>query len=399
MIDRETIKAVKAVDMNIIFDEFNWEKDRYGRVRCPHPNHNDSTPSCTFSESRNTCKCFGCGETFDTIDLYQCLCEKVNGRVVPFYKAVEEILKLEDMAKGSGGNVAINNSSSQACGYQFGGNKSSQSNVQVTNGNNITPYEMIVGNSKLLTGYELNYLHDRGIMLYDSYVYDKKIYTSQNIDKALQTETDQNEINRLNERKARGTFYKGIAPILKANRIQIKHNYWEGVNSIIYLVDYEADDEDDLCLDKFYMNTERHMAVQKSLDGSHTKRALGASDFNFITKGMEHNSNRDIYICEGMEDALSCSVNGIKSISLNSIANLKSLIHYLSEEHVPHCNERFVICFDHDGAGRKATEELKGFFEAYNQNLLKNQKYDYAALDYPQEFHDINDYWKSRLFG
>ena len=24
MIDRETIKAVKAVDMNIIFDEFNW---------------------------------------------------------------------------------------------------------------------------------------------------------------------------------------------------------------------------------------------------------------------------------------------------------------------------------------------------------------------------------------
>ena len=90
------------------------------------------------------------------------------------YRAVEEILKLEDIAKGNGGNAAINNSSSQACGYQFGGNKSSQSNVQVTNGNNITPYEMIVGNSKLLTGYELNYLHDRGIMLYDSYVYDKK---------------------------------------------------------------------------------------------------------------------------------------------------------------------------------------------------------------------------------
>ena len=56
------------------------------------------------------------------------------------------------------------------------------------------------------------------------------------------------------------------------------------MNSIIYLVDYEADDEDDLCLDQFYMNTERHMAVQKSLDRSHTKRALGASDFNFITK-------------------------------------------------------------------------------------------------------------------
>ena len=203
----------------------------------------------------------------------------------------------------------------------------------------------------------------------------------------------------MNEIKTKGRFYKGIAPILRANRIQIKHNYWEGVNSIIYLVDYEADDEDDLCLDQFYMDTERHMAIQKSFDGSHTKRALGASDFNFITKGMEHNKNNDIYICEGMEDALSCSMNGIKSISLNSIANLKSLIHYLSEEHALHCNERFVICFDHDGAGRKATEELKGFFEAYNQNPPKNQKYDYAALDYPQEFHDINDYWKSRVFG
>lgn len=394
MIDKETIKDSKAVDMNIIFDEFNWEKDRYGRIRCPHPNHNDSTPSCAFSELRNTCKCFGCGETFDTIDLYQCLCEKVSGRVVPFYRAVEEILKLEGMEKGSSGNAVINNNN-RIYGYQSGGNKGSQA----SNGNNVTPYEMIVGNSKPLTGYELNYLHDRGIMLYDSYVHEGKIQTAQSINKALQTETDQNEINRLIEIKNNGTSFKGIAPILKANRIQIKHNYWEGVNSILYLVDYEADDEDDLCLDQFYMDTERHMAVQKSLDGSHTKRALGASDFNFITKGMEHNSNRDIYICEGMEDALSCTMNGIRGISLNSIANLKSLIHYLSEEHVPHCKERFVICFDHDEAGRKATEELNGFFEEYNQNPPNNQKYDYAILDYPQEFHDINDYWKSRVFG
>ena len=35
-------------------------------------------------------------------------------------------------------------------------------------------------------------------------------------------------------------------------------------------------------------------------------------------------------------------------------------------------------CLDHDDAGRKAVGELKGFFEAYNQNLLKNQKYDYC---------------------
>ena len=399
MIDRETIQAVKAVDMDIILDEFNWEKNKYGQIRCPHPNHNDSTPSCAFSQSRNTCKCFGCGETFDTIDLYQCLCEKVNGRVVPFHRAVEEILKLEDMAKGSNGSTATASTSSQAYGHQPGGDGSGQSSSQSSNGKNATPYEMIVGNSRPLMGYELNYLHDRGIMLYDSYVYGGEVHTVQSIDKALQKATDQDEANRLNEIKKGGTFYKGIAPILNANKILIKHNYWEGVNSIIYLIDYEAIDEDELSSDQFYMDTERHLAVQKSLDGSHTKRALGASDFNFITLGMEHNRNKDIYICEGIEDALSCTMNGIRSISLNSTANLKSLMHYLSEEHVPHRNERFTICFDHDEAGRKATEELKGFFESYNQNPLKKQRYGYAVCNYPQEFHDINDYWKSRVFG
>lgn len=142
MIDRETIQAVKAVDMDIILDEFNWEKNKYGQIRCPHPNHNDSTPSCAFSQSRNTCKCFGCGETFDTIDLYQCLCEKVNGRVVPFYRAVEEILKLEDIAKGNNGSTATASTSSQAYGHQPGGNKSSLSNAQSSNGKNATPYDI-----------------------------------------------------------------------------------------------------------------------------------------------------------------------------------------------------------------------------------------------------------------
>ena len=398
MLDRETIESAKQVDANIILQEFNWQMDTYGRIRCPHPHHNDSNPSCSYSEQRRTFKCFGCGETFDSIDLYQCLCEKVNGRTVPFYRAVEEILKLEDMAKGKSGSKGITNSNNQNNAYQYGGNRSNLPNVQVSNGNNVTPYERIVGNSKPLTGYELNYLHYRGILIYDSLVYGGEVHTVQNIDKALRTVTDNREINRLNEIKNNGTFYKGIFPILKANKIQIKHNYWEGVNSIIYLVDYDADDEDALCFDQFYMNTDRHMAVQKALDGNHTKRALGTSDFNFITRGFGHNKNRDIYICEGIEDALAYAMNGFRSISLNSTANLKSLIHYLSEDYVPHYNERFVICFDHDEAGRKATQELKDFFKAYNQNSPRKQKYDYAVCDYPQQFHDINDYWKSRIF-
>lgn len=401
MIDKETIMAAKAVDMNIIFHEFKWDKDRYGKIRCPNSDHNDSTPSCAFSASRNTCRCFVCRESFDTIDLYRRLSEKVDGRTVPFYKAVEEILELDAVENGSNGSAVIINSSNRVIGYQSDSSKSSQPNIQAGNGScNSSPYEMVIHNSRPLTGYELNYLHGRGIMLYDSYVYCGEVHTRQSIEKAIQTETDQNEINRLNEIKNNGAFYKGIAPILKANRIQIKHNYWEGVNSIIYLVDYDADDEDDLYCAGFFMDTERHMAVQKSLDGNHVKRALGEANFNFITQGFEHSKNKkDVYICEGLEDALSYTMNGFRSISLNSIANLKSLIHYLAEDYVPHYNERFVICFDHDDAGGKAAEELKDFFESYNQNPSHRYKYSYAVCDYPQQFHDINDYWKSRILG
>lgn len=417
MIDETSIQTAKAVDMNLILDEFGWERNKYGQIRCPRPAHDDSTPSCFYSASRNKFKCFGCGESFDTIDLYRCLADKVNGRVVPFYKAVEEILELD--ASNSGVGINGNNqmgssygSVSQSKVYQ--GSVSQPAFSQSSNNNNnrqtnayqssrkvkgSSPYELIINNSRPLTGYELNYLHKRGIMLYDSYVYGGEVHTAQNLNKALQTATDQQEIARLQEVKSKGVFYKGIAPILKANRIQIKHNYWQGTNSILYLIDYNADDEDDLCCEQFFRDTERHMAVQKTLDGNHIKRALGTSDFNFITQGMEQNNlSNDIYVCEGIEDALVYVMNGFRSISLNSIANLKSLVSYLSEDYFPHYNERFVICFDHDGGGQKATQEMKDFFEAYEPKPPRKRRYDYAVCNYPQQFHDINDYWVSKVF-
>ncbi len=409
MIDETTIQTARAVDMDLILDEFGWEKNKYGQIRCPHPSHNDSTPSCSYSADRNKFKCFGCGESFDTIDLYQCLNEKVSGRVVPFYKAVDEILELDAMAGGNKGSAGGNSNqylntyhSSNQSSSNYG--NSSQRTKVCQPQNNIkcsSPYELITRNSKPISGYELNYLHSRGIMLYDSYVYKGEVHTTQNLDKALQETADQQEIDRLLEIKNKGVFYKGIAAILKANRIQIRHNYYQGVNSIIYQIDYAADTDDDLCDEQFFRDTERHMAIQKTLDGNHIKRALGTSDFNFITRGMEQNSpaSDDIYICEGVEDSLSCVMNGIRCISLNSTANLKSLMHYLSEDYFPsYHRERFVICFDHDESGQRATKELADFFDAYTPIPPRKWRYDYAVCSYPQQFHDINDYWVSKVF-
>lgn len=397
MVDKATIQSAKAVGLDIILNEFGWEKNSYGNIRCPHPDHSDRTPSCSCSASRNTCKCFGCGEVFDTIDLYQCLSEKVNGRAVPFYKAVEEILELDAVGNGNIGSLSAINGGAQNKGNQFGC-KNSQRNIQAGNGRNSSPYEKIIRNSSSLKGYELNYLHGRGIMLYDSYVHKGEVHTAQGIEKALQTVADQNEINRLDEIRNNGIFYKGIVNVLKANRIQVMHNYWQGMNSIIYLVDYDADEEDDLCWEQFFMGTERHMAVQKTLDGSHVKRALGTSDFTPVTRGFEHNKNKDIYICEGIEDSLTYAMNGFRSISLNSTANLKSLVHYLSEEYVPCHKDRFIISLDHDERGEVATGELKQFFESYNHDPSNRYQYSYAVCRYPKQFKDINDYWVSKVF-
>ena len=159
MIDEATIQSAKDVDINKILDNFSWERCRnnINMMHCPSPEHRDSSPSCSYNKRNNTVHCFGCGKTFDTIGLYQALCEKVDGRRVTFPRAVAEVLILDDMEI-----------SSIQSGTASTGSKTSSSN-------NI--FSSVVNNSRPLTGYELNYLHERGIMLYDSYVYEGKIYT------------------------------------------------------------------------------------------------------------------------------------------------------------------------------------------------------------------------------
>lgn len=381
MIDEATIQSAKDVDINKILDNFNWERGHDNMMHCPSPQHVDSTPSCSYNAKNNTVRCFGCGKTYDTIGLYQALSEKVDGRVVSFPKAVKEVLALDNQAPLQG-NTAPHSSTTQ---YSHC-NSSAKGNA----------YQTILSNSRPLTGYELNYLHERGIMLYDSCVYNGKVYTKQSIDKALKSETDAQKIQELNAIQSNGKFFPGIAPILKKNRIQIKHNYWQGVNSIIYLIDYDFDNDYDLQqYAKFLPNTERHMAIQKTLDKEHEKKALGKTDFTWIAEGI-NNKNHKVYVCEGMEDALSYVQNGERAVSLNSISNLTSFTQFLAKNYCQLKKWEFVISFDHDNAGMQATENLEQFFYVYNA-LNPNKKYTYAVCKYPDTFHDINDYWKDKL--
>ena len=152
MIDEATIQCAKDVDINKILDNFNWERGHDNMMHCPSTQHVDSTPSCSYNAKNNTVRCFGCGKTYDTIGLYMALNEKVDGRAVSFPKAVKEVLALDNQAPLQG-NAAPQSSTTQ---YSHC-NSSAKGNA----------YQTILSNSRPLTGYELNYLHERGIMLYD----------------------------------------------------------------------------------------------------------------------------------------------------------------------------------------------------------------------------------------
>lgn len=382
MIDEATIQSAKDVDINKILDNFNWGRGHDNMMHCPSTQHVDSTPSCSYNAKNNTVRCFGCGKTFDTIGLYQALSEKVAGRRVTFPKAVEEVLTLDNQAPLQG-NAAPQSSTTQ---YSHC-NSSAKGNA----------YQTILSNSRPLTGYELNYLHERGIMLYDSCVYNGKVYTKQSIDKALQSETDAQKIQELNAIQSNGKFFEGIATILKKNKIQIKHNYWQGVNSIIYLIDYDYDNDYELQQYAGFLDDERHMAIQKTLDKAHMKKSLGTSDFTWLAEGVE-NKNHKIYVCEGMEDALSYVQNNERAVSLNSTSNVNSFMDYLDKHYKGMKKWEWVISFDHDEGGEKAKQKLLDFFQTYNQQHPK-YPYQYSVCKYPDTCHDINDYWIDKVFN
>lgn len=382
MIDEITKQQAKDVDINKVIDYFQWERcenDIY-KMHCPSAYHRDSTPSCSYNRRNNTVHCFGCGKTFDTINLYKALSLKLKGIQVSFPKAVNEVLKLDGTAISNivcAKNIATGNNQ---------------------NNNSSNSYDTVINNSRPLTGYELNYLHQRGIMIYDSYVYKGQVYTKQSIEKALQTETDQQKIQKLKEIEANGRFFNGIAPILKKNKIQIKHNYWQGVNSIIYQIDYDFFEDEELQqYAMFLTDTERHMAVQKTMDDKHKKNALGNADFCWIAEGIGTPKSGDIYITEGLEDSFSYTMNGKKSISLNSVANLHSFMAYLEKNYYSLRKLNFVISFDHDKTGKQAEQELIEFFETWNKQNPK-RPYAYSVCKYPDQYHDINDYWKDKVF-
>lgn len=379
-IQQTEIDAAKQVDIFRVLEYFNWPLDETGTFTlCPNMQHHDKHPKVAISKKANTCRCYVCEQTFDTISLIQKLSIKANGVELPFPKAIEILL-------GMDGNEVSTTT--------FVAGKKEQSNTTSAQSD---IYDYILKKSTKITKYEVEYLKNRGIFLYPTYVYQGKAYTMTDIKKGMENKTDKDTIAFYKDVIKQGSYYSGIFNILKANHIELRHNYYKNTNYILYVIDYDYDT--DVVIQRYaeYLkNTSRKMMIQKGIDEgkTHTKKNHNPTDFCWIAEGIESN---DIFICEGMETALSFVQNGFKAISLNSTSNVDSLIDYFKSDYEYKKSDRFILALDHDEAGEKAQKKLVDYFENHNSKK-KYHHYNYQICKFPEEYNDVNDYWKDKVF-
>ena len=105
----------------------------------------------------------------------------------------------------------------------------------------------------------------------------------------------------------------------------------------------------------------------------------------YITK--ENDKNESIYICEGIFDSLSIEESQKKSIALNSTSQVNRFIEYMQKHIKTASSYNYILCFDNDEAGEKATNEMK--------TALEEMKISYKVLQIPKEYKDINEWFVS----
>lgn len=109
----------------------------------------------------------------------------------------------------------------------------------------------------------------------------------------------------------------------------------------------------------------KHCYFARSVVNNDKIKSRGSSDI-WNKKYIKEN-NQLVYVTEGIIDALSLEVidPNVKVMSINGVGNINSLIYALKENNF---NGTIGIVFDKDGAGKKATDELKKELAKINVN-------------------------------
>ena len=129
----------------------------------------------------------------------------------------------------------------------------------------------------------------------------------------------------------------------------------------------------------------KHCYFARSVVNNDKIKSRGSSDI-WNKKYIKEN-NQLVYVTEGIIDALSLEVidPNVKVMSINGVGNFNSLVYALKENNF---NGTIGIVFDKDGAGKKATDELKKELAKINVNSFSTSMI--ATFDDTSKVKDIN---------
>ena len=129
----------------------------------------------------------------------------------------------------------------------------------------------------------------------------------------------------------------------------------------------------------------KHCYFARSVVNNDKIKSKGSSDI--WNKRYIKENNQLVYVTEGIIDALSLEVidPNVKVMSINGVGNINSLVYALKENNF---NGTVGIAFDKDGAGKKATDELKKELAKINVNSFSTSMI--ATFDDISKVKDIN---------
>lgn len=129
----------------------------------------------------------------------------------------------------------------------------------------------------------------------------------------------------------------------------------------------------------------KHCYFARSVVNNDKIKSKGSSDI--WNKRYIKENNQLVYVTEGIIDALSLEVidPNVKVMSINGVGNINSLVYALKENNF---NGTIGIAFDNDGAGKKATDELKKELAKINVNSFSTSMI--ATFDDISKVKDIN---------
>lgn len=170
----------------------------------------------------------------------------------------------------------------------------------------------------------------------------------------------------------------------KCFKNRYKTTYLEQRGIIRELIDkYKIGYDEERQLVVFPIN--KHCYFARSVVNNDKIKSRGSSDI-WNKKYIKEN-NQLVYVTEGIIDALSLEVidPNVKVMSINGVGNINSLIYALKENNF---NGTIGIVFDKDGAGKKATDELKKELAKINVNSFSTSMI--VTFDDISKVKDIN---------